>query len=505
MDNHIDKNKNINIPQIYVSPADSNTNKIKQTDNIDDSKDNDFEQLINQVNLDNIEIPNNCLNFISNDGLNMNFSNQYQLNSSDSPHLNDNGISPINSNSSYNEAPEDDIQSFYSALEERFGLNDKSKNNVVEDFINNEIFGLNDQSNNNMQTSFLLPDINKIKSNSSGTKGNLLSISKVSSREGRRKSVSKSNRSRSATRSRSRSRSVTKSISDLSHRDDTGLIDAFSKVDLLEKDYNNLPLNVERSDIDYLSDISDNEIRSIFSEIDVDENPLDIEALMNDLNNNTPDASHIDDKEKKHVCKYCNFAFLRHHDLERHTSSHINRKNYPCKGYVFGELPPVAMLYLRNEQNLKENPSLFDLNELMKIINDVENQKSTTTWGCLRSFFRSDSLSRHLKSKTQMSCLKQAYEDFIQGNVYFHHRFLSLRKFIHRDILKKSNDENKIINSEKFIKADILIKDMDKNSLDNETWPISKEQFQKQYQNIYCKNLQKYIQREAKFKKMAEK
>ena len=505
MDNHIDKSKSINIPHIYVSPADSNGNKIKQVDNIGDTKEDEFENMINQVNLDNIEIPDNCLNLISNDEYNFINPTELQVDLSEPSQPNNNGITPMNSHSSYNEVPEDDIQSFYSVLEERFGFNDKSKNNVVEDFINNEIFGLNDQSANtmnNLQTSFLLPDMNKIKSNSSANKDNLLSISKVNSREGRRNSVSKSNRSRSATRSRSRSRSVTKSVSDLSHKDDTGLIDAFSKVKLLEKDKHNSLLNIDPSDNDYLSDVSDSDIRSILSEIEVDENPLDIEAFINDSDNKTSNA---DDKEKKHVCKYCNFAFLRHHDLERHTSSHINRKNYPCKGYVFGELPPLAMIYLKNEQNLKENPSLFDLNELLRIIDEVENRKSTTTWGCFRSFFRSDSLSRHLKSKTKETCLKQAYEDFTQGNVYFHHKFLSLKNFVYKDILKKSTDENEYLNSEKFIKADMLIKDMDKDCLDNETWPITDEQFERQYQKTYCKNLQKYIQREAKFKKMAEK
>lgn len=101
--------------------------------------------------------------------------------------------------------------------------------------------------------------------------------------------------------------------------------------------------------------------------------------------------------------------------------------------------------------------------------------------------------------------MKQAYEDFTQGNVYFHHKFLSLKNFVYKDILKKSTDENEYLNSEKFIKADMLIKDMDKDCLDNETWPITDEQFERQYRKTYCKNLQKYIQREAKFKKMAEK
>lgn len=505
MENHIDKSKSINIPHIYVSPADSNADKIKQTDNKGVSKEDDFENMINQVNLENIEIPESCLNLISNDEYNFNIPTNLQVDLSEPSQVNNNGITPIGSHSSYNEVPEDDIQSFYSALEEKFGFND-TKNNAVEDFINNEIFGLNDQStntNDNQQTSFLLPDMNKIKSNSSTNKDNLLSIRKVNSREGRRNSVSKTGRSRSATRSRSRSRSATKSISDLSHREDTGLVDAFSKVQILEKyNNNNSLLSIEPSDNDYLSDVSDNDIRSILSEIEVDENPLDIEAFISDSENKT---SNVNDKEKKHVCKYCNFAFLRHHDLERHTSSHINRKNYPCKGYVFGELPPLAMIYLKNEQDLRENPSLFDLNELLRIIDEIEIQKSTTTWGCFRSFFRSDSLSRHLKSKTQKKCLKEAYEDFKQGNVYFHHRLLSLKSFVYGDILKKCTDENEYSSSEKFIKADMLIKDIAKDCLDNETWPITDEQFQRQYQKIYSKNLQKYIQREAKFKKMAEK
>lgn len=44
MDNYIDKSKSINIPHIYVSPADSNGNKIKQVDNIGDTKEDEFEK-----------------------------------------------------------------------------------------------------------------------------------------------------------------------------------------------------------------------------------------------------------------------------------------------------------------------------------------------------------------------------------------------------------------------------------------------------------------------------
>jgi len=41
--------------------------------------------------------------------------------------------------------------------------------------------------------------------------------------------------------------------------------------------------------------------------------------------------------------------------------------------------------------------------------------------------------------------------------------------------------------------------------LNNASWPITEQEFERNYRKIYGKNLQKYIQRQARFKKMAEK
>ncbi|GMM42467.1 hypothetical protein DAHU10_033770 [Hanseniaspora uvarum] len=513
-----DSSNNLNIPLIYVSPAEGSNERLKQTQNkISVSREGElFDEVLSQFDFENINLPNESLNLISNDKYNFNKSTDSPGNVPNINVLNpeNNNISFENSNTSNNndifgnEVDDDDIKSFYSALEEISGLNDAFDNKQAENFINNEIFGLNDASNNNrnnLQTSFLLPDMEKIKSNAS----NHLSISRVNSREGRPKSISKSNH----TRSRSRSRSRTRSISNLSNKDEAVLINALRDVNLVEKEKNNNFLAIDQTDTDYVSDVSESDILSILSEFEVKKDFNDFENFVNNSNRNNQadsvatevDTSPVDDSEKKFVCKFCNFAFLRNHDLDRHMASHLNRKNYPCKGYILGKLPQRAMFYLDKEHDLRMNPSSFNLNQLKATIDYVENQPLTVTWGCFKEFLRSDSLSRHLKSKTEHRCMKAAFDDFIEGNVFFHYKFLKLKEIVLYDPFKIHNEEHLANCSEKFIQAEILIKDMDISLLNNASWPITEQEFERNYRKIYGKNLQKYIQRQARFKKMAEK
>lgn len=412
----------------------------------------------------------------------------------------------------YDDDDDDEIQSFYSAFGDVLLSPEHNHENgkLSGSFNPNHMVDENSR-NDCLHASFLLPDIQKIKSNNNG----FLAVHKVSSREARSNSVCKKSGSRSRSRSRSRSHSVlsnaeeTKLLEDLEQNANTN-----GQETLGNQNNKNTFLQVSKEDVDSFSQVSEAEMKELLKDL------KDFDPLTEHIKEDTivpidPFSGAIvttdnDSHEKQFVCEYCSFAFLRKHDLKRHTAKHLNLKNYCCKGYLMGSLPIEAEIFLLNinkDNNAYGTLSLKELTALLKAVDDFSNSQF---WGCDREFLRSDALNRHLKTKMGKDCLKLAYDDFKNGNVYKTYKFLKMKELLNtlsqgQNTLNQSAAKESEPIRDKFIECELILKDMDMHILETVNWPMESDLFEKLFLDIYEKNLQKVIQRRVKLKKKLEK
>lgn len=458
----------------------------------------------------------------SNENVNSNFKNSV-LNENNLNYNSTTGASNNNQTSmrflgddigeaTYDEDEDDEIQSFYSAFGDVLvSPEEKVENGKLSGSGNLNHMDDDNSKNDSLHTSFLLPDIQKIKSNSNG----FLAVNRVNSREERSNSVSKKSGSRSRSRSRSRSHSV------LSNAEETKLLKDLDQNSSLHGQetagsHNNKSnfLQVSKDDVDSFSQVSEAEMKELLKDL------KDFDPLTENIKEETivpciyPDASLLstenDFQEKQFVCDYCSFAFLRKHDLKRHTAKHLNLKNYCCKGFLMGSLPIEAEIFLLNINKGSNSYGALSLKELTALLKAVEDFSNSQYWGCDREFLRSDALNRHLKTKMGKECLKLAYEDFKNGNVYKTYKFLKMKELLDslsngRNTLSQAAAKENEPMRDKFIECELILKDMNMNILETINWPMESDLFENVYIDTYEKNLQKVIQRRVKLKKKQEK
>ncbi|XBW35139.1 hypothetical protein QEN19_000702 [Hanseniaspora menglaensis] len=560
-----DGNTNINVPLIYVSPMDdteetghrmlekdlsllsdnkknktehlfsnnelknhgtasiSNNHKFEEAAFVDDlidfnqnNKLIDFDfKYVNDVYLDDVNklyptISNQSdittLSNINNKNVEVN-SSKYFIDSSFDVSNNNRALNNFINNADIRndqiEDKDDEIQSFYSAFGDVLL---SSKQNIDIGSNNNDKYTeVNNESNESLHATFLLPDIKKYKSNSNG----LLTVNNVATREGRRNSISKNSSIRSRSRSRSRSHSILSNNEEIKLLEDLKKTNIISDQDTMTIDNKNNLLQVANENVEAFSQVSEAELQEILKDLK-DFDPLMGENKEATIVNegfyepiSTGDSDNLDGSDKQFVCEFCSFAFLRKHDLKRHTAKHLNLKNYKCKGYLIGSLPLEAEMILFTSNNGKSygNLSMIELADSTAIVEDVSESH---VWGCERQFLRSDALNRHFKTKMGKECLHLAFKDFQSGNIYKTFEFLKIKDLIN-NTSKDTTTFERILGKDsgkmrdKFVECELLLKEMP--DLNTVTWPMNDALFEEIYMEIYEKNLQKVIQRRVKLKK----